>query len=325
MTNAALDFVDPELRAKAASVPPVVMTNELLAPLRAMGAQMWSAELRTAATDHVIVTQHIVSGPANAPDVRILVFAPHGAARPMPAYLFLHGGGFVMGAAEMKAPVLMAVAQQIQCLVVSVDYRLSPDTIFPGALEDCYAALTWLHESAEALGVDRKRIAVGGESAGGGLAASLALLTRDRGAISICQQILLQPMLDDRTAHASGSTPHHFIWSAQNNRFGWTAYLGQEPGGSGISPYAAVARAQHLEGLPPTFIGVGALDIFAEESVEYARRMTRAGVPTELHVYPGAYHAFDMVHGAAVTQAFLQDWRRALRRGFQGEASGASP
>jgi acetyl esterase/lipase len=185
-------------------------------------------------------------------------------------------------------------------------------------VEDCYAALRWTHEQAQQLGVDRERVAIGGTSAGGGLAAALALLARDRAEFKIALQILLVPMLDDRTAVAADPHPFtgEFTWTPANNVFGWTALLGRAPGGEGVSPYASPARAESVAGLPPTYIGTGALDLFLEEDMEYARRLMRAGVPTELHVYPGAYHGFSRAADARVTKAYTRDYTDALQRAF---------
>ena len=187
-----------------------------------------------------------------------------------------------------------------------------------GQVEDCYAALQWLHAHAKELGVDAAWIAIGGASAGGGLAAGLALLTRDRGEVPLAFQLLIYPMLNDRTVAAAESHLYtgEYIWTPEANRFGWTALLGQEPGGPDVSPYAAAARAEHLEGLPPAFLSVGTLDLVLEEDLEYARRLMRAGVPTELHIYPGAYHGFNMVVGAKVTRSFVRDYLDALTRAF---------
>jgi triacylglycerol lipase len=148
------------------------------------------------------------------------------------------------------------------------------------------------------------------------LAAALGLLARDRGEIALAFQLLIAPMLDDRTCTLAEPHPYtgEFIWTREANRFGWTSLLGQEPGVPDVSPYAAAARAEHLEGLPATFINVGALDLFLEEDIEYARRLTRAGVPTEFHIYPGAYHGFRMVADAQVTQTAARDQLAALKR-----------
>jgi acetyl esterase/lipase len=207
------------------------------------------------------------------------------------------------------------LARELGCVVVSVDYRLAPETTFPGAVEDCYAALRWLHAEARTLGVDVGRIAIGGESAGGGLAASLALLARDRGEVPLAFQLLIYPMLDDRTGVTVEPSPTvgEFGWSRESNRFGWASLLGRDPGGADVSPYAAAARAEDLAGLPPAYIAVGTLDLFLEENLEYARRLMRAGIPTELHVYPGAYHGFQgMAPEARISKAFVNDYFAAL-------------
>jgi acetyl esterase/lipase len=176
-----------------------------------------------------------------------------------------------------------------------------------------------LYTNASDLGVDATRIAIGGDSAGGGLTAGLALLTHDRGEVPLVFQLLIYPMLDDRTVTATDPHPYtgEYVWTAESNHFGWTALLGKEPGGPDVSPYAAAARAEYLEGLPPAFIGVGTLDLFLEENMEYARRLMRVGVPTELHVYPGAFHAFPMAADANVAQVFKRDYLNALARAFK--------
>jgi triacylglycerol lipase len=211
------------------------------------------------------------------------------------------------------------------CVLVSVNYRLAPETRFPGAVEDCYAAPAWMVVNSEALEVDVSRIGVMGESAGGGLAAALALLVRDRGAFSLAFQHLIYPMIDDRTVVHPEPHPYtgEFIWTPESNAFGWAALLGVEPGSDGVSPYAAAARAESVNGLPPTFISTGALDLSLEEDVEYARRLIREGVPVELHVYPGGFHGFTIASGATVAQAAQRDSRAALKRALA--SSGPEP
>jgi acetyl esterase/lipase len=234
--------------------------------------------------------------------------------------LHVHGGGYVMGSPDMGAPTNAAYAAQIGAVVVSVDYRLAPETPHPGPVEDCYAALAWLHANADELGVDRARIAISGESAGGGLAAALTLLARDRGKIPVCFQHLIFPMLDDRTTTKADPSPYlgQYVWTPQANVFGWTSLLGHAPGGPGVSPYAAPARAEDLAGLPPTYIICGALDLFLEEDMDYAKRLIRAGVPTELHIYPGAPHGFMFVADAEVTRTFARDSMAAMKRALAG-------
>ena len=183
-------------------------------------------------------------------------------------------------------------------------------------MEDCYAGLAWLHAQAAALGVDPGRVVVTGESAGGGLAAALVLLAKHRGEFPVAFQHLVFPMLDDRTVTQPDPSPFlgQFVWTRDSNRFGWTALLGGPPGGADISPFAAPARASDLSGLPPTFMICGALDLFLEEDLDYARRLIRAGVPTELHIYPGAPHGFMFMPDTQVSRTFARDSMGALAR-----------
>lgn len=314
-------LVDSELVAALALMPPFNLTVEMLPQTRGMMVEMLKQQRDAAPPSDVIVEERHVPGPAGAPDVRVVIYSPPGGASGLKAgYLHIHGGGYVMGSPEMFDMQNKAVVRDVGCVVVSVDYRLAPDTPHPGPVEDCYAALKWFYANATSLCVDPKRIAIGGESAGGGLSAALGLLTRDRGEVPLIFQLLIYPMLDDRTVTRSEPHPFagEFIWNAQSNHFGWRSLLGQEPGSSGVSPYAAAARAETLAGLPPTFISVGALDIFLDEDIAYAQRLMAAGVPTELHVYPGAYHGFDVAFDADVTKRFRRDSTAALKRALTG-------
>jgi triacylglycerol lipase len=246
--------------------------------------------------------------------VPVRIYTPAGGTAARPAILHIHGGGYVLGSVATNHASNMLLAADVGAVVVSVDYRLAPETPAPGSVEDCYAALCWLHEQAGALGVDPARVAVRGESAGGGLAAALCLLARDRGGPAIAHQNLIYPMLDDRTCITR--QPDHlgaFVWTPQANAFGWRSLLGQNPGAADVSPYAAPARANDLSGLPPSFIAVGALDLFLVEDMDYARRLIEAGVATELHVYPGAYHGFDVLPDAPASVRMKQDAAAALR------------
>lgn len=312
-------LVDPEIVSMLDMFPRLHFTGESLPQIRALLKEM-DAHTPVAVPEYpdVAVAERHVPGPQDAPDVRVLVYQPKNVSSPVPALLWIHGGGYVIGSADQADAQLKAIVSAIRCAAVSIDYRLAPETPHPGPVEDCYAALKWLHTNASELHVDRSRIAIGGDSAGGGLAAGLALLTRDRGEVPLVLELLIYPMLDDRTVTSADPHPYtgEYIWTADSNRFGWTALLGREPGGIGVSPYAAAARAEKLEGLPPTYISVGTLDLFLEEDMEYARRLIRAGVPTELHVYPGAFHGFPMVANAKVTQAHTRDYLNALERAF---------
>ncbi len=286
-----------------------------------MLAEMARARPPIPAAADVVVTEHYVPGPAGAPDVRVLVYTPARDEGLRPAYLHIHGGGYVMGAPEMTSDNSIGLVREIGCVVASVDYRLAPETQFPGAIEDCYAALVWLHAEASRLGIDPGRIAIGGESAGGGLAAALALLARDRKKVPLVFQLLIYPMLDDRTVSDSDNDPHvgEFIWTRQNNRFGWSALLGSAFGSQSVSPYAAAARAEDLGHLPPAYISVGSLDLFLQEDLSYARRLLRSGVPTEVHVYPGAFHGFEIAVDADVTKTSIRNSNAALKRALQSD------
>lgn len=307
-------LVDPEIAPLIERLPGFSFEGVDLVEMRALMASM--APPRAAPPDDVEVYEAEAPGRDGAPGVRLIVTAPRAAAASRPGILHIHGGGFVMGSADMTADTDAAYAHELGAVVASVDYRLAPETPHPGPVEDCYAALAWLYAEAPRLGVDRGRIIVTGESAGGGLAAALVLLARERGEIPIAFQHLVFPMLDDRTVTHPEPSPYlgQFVWTPESNRYGWTSLLGGAPGGPDVPPFAAPARAEDLSGLPATFIIVGALDLFLEEDLDYARRLIRAGVPTELHVYPGAPHGFMLMADAEVSRAFARDSMSALAR-----------
>jgi acetyl esterase/lipase len=246
----------------------------------------------------------LVPGREGDPDVRIFIYKPSEQNETLPGFLWIHGGGYVMGSADGDDYVNKLRVKSMGCVVVSVDYRLSPECAYPGPVEDCYAALKWTFDHADEFGIDTSRIAIGGASAGGGLAAGLALLARDRAEVDIVYQMLVYPMIDDRNiAPASETLADTIVWSREKNLFGWTSYLGRAPGGDDVPYTAAASRATDVSGLPPALIVVGDLDLFVDEDVEYARRLIQAGVATELHVYPGAFHGFNaFAPGAPVSR-----------------------
>lgn len=241
------------------------------------------------------------------PDVQVRVHRAGDAAGPLPCLVSIHGGGMVMGSALMDDPKFDAWCPQLGLVGVSVDYRLAPETPYPGPLDDCYAALRWVADHADELGVDPARIGVGGISAGAGLAAGVALLARDRGEIPLAFQLLETPMLDDRQITPSSRLDDLAIWSRQANRFGWSSYLGELYGTDAVPAYAAPARATDLAGLPPAFVSVGTCDGFRDEAIDYALRLNQADVPCELHVYPGAPHGFQMAADAALVRRARRD------------------
>ncbi|WP_329408884.1 alpha/beta hydrolase [Nocardia vinacea] len=242
--------------------------------------------------------------------VSVRVFRPAQVRGPAPGLLFIHGGGYIIGTAAMGDSFCRRVANRLGVVAASVEYRLAPEHPFPTPLEDCYAALRWLTDQPD---VDSERIALAGESAGGGLAAALALLARERAEVRPVLQVLSYPMLDDRTTERTDIDHRGLrLWSPRSNRFGWHSYLG--PAASGAAPpLAAPARYENLSGVCPAWIGVGTNDLFHDENIAYAERLRRAGAPCTVHVVPGAYHGFDLIETwAPISRAFLQARLTAL-------------
>ncbi len=259
-------------------------------------------------SDAVERVEHEVPGD---PAVPVRVHRERGTTSPRPALFSIHGGGFVLGSYDMDDARFDRWCPNLGIVGVSVEYRLAPEHPYPAPLEDCYTALRWTYEHADELGIDRDRIGIAGVSAGGGLAAGLALLARDRGEVPIAFQLLDCPMLDDRQVTASSQLEGLYVWSRESNEFGWRSYLGDLYGSADVPAYAAPARATDLAHLPPAFVSVGAIDGFRDEDVEYAMRLNQAGVPCELHVYPGLPHGYSLVPDApAVKRAHrdLEDW-----------------
>jgi acetyl esterase/lipase len=312
-------LVDPALESFL-EAPPLEITTETLPAVRQSLKDIYGAVLGES-DPGVVSTEHLVPAQAGVPDIRLHVHTPPGPKQARPVFYHIHGGGFILGDAEMMVPLSQARARNFDCVVVSVDYRLAPETPYPGPVEDCYAGLRWTVEHAAELGIDPSRVVVGGESAGGGLAAALCLLARERGGPPIALQFLVYPMLDHRTATPADVYGNRhageFAWTHGANRFGWSAMLGDiDPAGE-VPATCSPARAASLADLPPAFIAVGALDLFVDEDIDYAARLGRDGVPIELHVYPGAFHAFDVVATAPVAIQFQEDCARALRKAFR--------
>ncbi len=305
MRRRALAAIPPELRHPVLYLP-LSFTN---AATLALGRRLPFPG--SAIRAGVEVEQHTVPVTATAPAVTVLTY--QAATRPTPsgALLWIHGGGTIMGAARDCHVLCSRIAEELGLLVVNVEYRLAPENSYPAALDDCYRALRWLHDNATDLGIDPARIAVGGQSAGGGLAATVVQRAHDT-KVPVRFQLLLYPMLDDRTvlpAEAPGRRA--YTWTAASNHFAWTAYLGHPPRDQDERPYIAAARRGDLTGLPPAWIGVGDIDLFHHEDVAYARRLRESGVECELLVEPGMYHGADeLLDGRAASMTAFRS--RAL-------------
>ena len=313
-------ITDPQLVAGLAgfeeAVPGGITLDDIPATRQFLDGLNSAMAAQAPAIPGVVTSDHHAPGPDGAPDVMVRIYQPETRPDTLPALLWIHGGGYVLGNVQSDDLKAKGLAHALNCVVASVEYRLAPEHAFPAPLEDCYAALTWLASNADQFGINAARIAIGGASAGGGLAAGLGLLARDRAEVDICYQLLIYPMIDDtNVAQAGPDMPDAPVWTRANNLVGWRSYLGQEPGSDGISEYAAAFRAEDVSGLPPTYIGVGTPDLFRDEDIAYAHRLIRAGVPTELHVYADGYHGFDaFAVESDAAQRFTAEYTNLLAR-----------
>jgi triacylglycerol lipase len=281
--------LNDDVREALKAVPFPAISAENLAWMRATRYEQAEPPVLS---DKVERRNVVVPGPAGAPDIELRVHRPAGVDGPLPCLYWMHGGGLIMGNNRQDDLRFDHWCDRHRIVAVSVEYRLAPETPYPGAIEDSYAGLVWVQDHAAELGIDVQHMGIGGPSAGGGLTAALALLSRDRGlpAAPLRSQLLIYPMLDPTvsTPSAQWDVP---IWPPQSNRFGWSSYLAGVVGD--IPAYAAASRATDLAGLPPAYMFVGGVDGFVDEDLDYARRLNHAGVEIELHVYPGAPHGFD--------------------------------
>lgn len=309
--------LDAELAAALPALPEDDLTD--LPAARARRA----ARLRDApAPDTTGVTFHPLAVPG-PPDVPVRVYSPSGQQGPLPAICDFHGGGFVLGTLDDVHGRALRLCREVNAVVITVDYRLAPEHPYPAAVEDCYAALCWVSEQAGRIGVDPERIALHGQSAGAGLAAAVALLARDRGGPTPCFQYLGVPALDDRLGTASmrdfTDTP---AWQRHKSALSWDSYLGKGvPGTRDVSPYAAPARATDLTGLPPAYLTAMQFDPLRDEGIAYARQLLDAGVPVELHLFPGAFHGSVGVAAAEISRRELAEQTAVLRRACHGPAA----
>ncbi|MFE2727836.1 alpha/beta hydrolase [Kitasatospora sp. NPDC059327] len=309
---------DPELGAALAALgdevrAPVTPENLAVRQQRDAAARPRPTLRDLRADGRFEVTELRVPGAPDGPEVTLVSARPAGITRPLPLLYYLHGGGMIMGNAWSVLPQLLREwSLPLELAVISVEYRLAPRARHPGPVEDCYAGLVWATANAAALGVDADRVVLGGKSAGGGLAAALALLTRDRGGPTPIGQLLLCPMLDDRDAtFSSRQMAGVDTWDRVSNATAWQALLGDRYGAADLSPYAAPARATDLTGLPPAYLDVGSAETFRDEDVAYAQALWQAGGEAELHVWAGAFHGFDTI---APRSAVARDAREARTR-----------
>jgi acetyl esterase/lipase len=306
-----LSFVDPELRQMAKMFPRLPFRRWNLRLIR------WLSKLQPKAKqpDDIQVDDVWIQSQDPGHKIRLRVYRPRMIVTPAPVLVWMHGGGFFIGTPEQNDPFLFHLVQELSIVVVSIDYRLAPEHPFPTPLYDCYAALKWVQTHPELLGIDSNRIAIGGESAGGGLAASLAQLAHDRGEIHPVFQLLVYPMLDDRTTLRTDMMDKEWIaWSIENNRLGWEVYLHQPCGLEKVPDYAVASRRADLTGLPPAWIGVGTLDLFYEEDLAYAQAQKRCNVACEVLIVSGAFHGFDQFDPKLnVVQDFRKSQIAALR------------
>ncbi|MCM6778583.1 alpha/beta hydrolase [Nocardia sp. CDC159] len=307
---------DPELAEVAAARVGGSFAD--VAATRRNSAQTMAGLPRYRSPIDLEISDRTIPGAAGV-EVPVRIYAPRERTGPLPGVVYFHGGGFIVNAVADSDLESRRIAAEVGAVVISVDYRLAPEHSFPAALDDCFAALEWTAKNAAELGVDPGRIGVGGESAGGGLAAAVALRARDEHGPSIRFLRLMIPMLDDRSqtpsARAYTDTP---VWNRAINEQCWSYYLGAGvPGSAEVSPYAAPARAEDLSALPPTYLTAMQFDPLRDEQIEFAQRLLQAGVNTEFHCYPGTYHG-SYLTDAAISRRILTDSTEALRRGLVG-------
>jgi len=309
--------LDPEIAEVFPHIPVLDLTDIPTARTTMMD-MLAAAQAGVQRSENVSYADHQAPGLDGAPEVRVRVYRPSGRPGPLPCLYWIHGGGHVLGQIEQDDPMMEHIVEAVGCAAVSVEWRRPPEHPFPAPMDDCYAGLKWAFGNAAELGLDPERIAIGGASSGGGSAAGLALLVRDRGEVPVCFQLLVYPMLDDRNVTpASHAVTEPRVWNRQSNLIGWQSYVGDAVGTDQVSPYAAPTRADSLAGLPPAYLPVGDLDLFIDEDIEYAQRLQQADVPAELHVYPGGIHGFDLLApGSGLAQRFIRDRDDALRRAF---------
>jgi acetyl esterase/lipase len=311
-----LHRIDPELLPLFLKAP---MPDLVDLPLARLQFHRYVQPPYAAPPDPRVTHKDVVApGNGESPQVKLRIFHPVGKESPLPCVFWTQGGGYVLTSANMDDPWCEELAMRHSCVVVSVDWRRAPEHPYPAASEDCYTGLAWVVAQSDALGIDPRRIVIGGHSSGGGSTASMALMVRDRGEFTVAHQLLIYPMIDDtNTTPSSYQVTDPELWNRACNQIGWKHFLGNSYGTADVSPYAAPARMKNLAGSIPASILTGELDLFRDENQTYAARLVDANVPVELHVYPGAPHGFDRVAPyAKVSRSFFADRDAILDRVF---------
>jgi len=314
---------DPELQSLLEFLPDTSLG--IHDPVQARAGFLELIALLNADVDRsgVAIENRSIPGPVGAPDIPVRIYSPEGLDKTVPGILHIHGGGFVIGDLDSELGSCVALCRNLGVVVVSVDYRLAPETPYPGPLEDCYAALKWMSSNSAQLKIDPARLAVFGLSAGGGLSAATALLARDRGGPPICFQYLGIPELDDRLQTPSMlrfvDTP---MWNRPNAELSWDFYLGDQyqRGADDVPYHAAPARAEDLAGLPPAYVSTMEFDPLRDEGVAYALRLMQAGVATELHSFPGTFHGSSLFTTAQISRRESTEMFAVLRRALRIDA-----
>lgn len=313
MHVSSAELLDPDLRAALGAIPSFEVSATTLGRIR---QEIVAQPVPAPPAPGIVMEERFIEG-VDGHKVRVLIFTTARQRRPG-ALLWIHGGGMIMAAPDGNAPLCRYLAHVTGSVVVAVQYRLAPEHPHPAGLDDCYEVLRWMGTAGHEFGYPTDQLIVAGESGGGCLAAGVALLARDRGEFGPVGQVLLYPMLDDRTGTASDPDPlphtGEFVWTRTSNHFAWTAVLGQDAGVSSVSAYAAPARATDLSGVANTTIIVGDLDLFLGDALRYAAKLAASAVPLSLHVYPGAYHGFvTLAPDAAVSQTAFAVFVNAIQ------------
>lgn len=306
--------VNPELLSTLEILPDFDFRPENLPAIQEGILQMRPA---TVVDESLSLTDESIVGP-DANPLRVRIYRPKSNNESLPVLLWIHGGGYILGSIEESDDLCMNFVKGANCVVVSVDYRLAPEHPYPAPIEDCYAALKWIADNAESLNIDSNRIGVAGASAGGGLTAALTLLARDRQYPSVCFQMPLYPMIDDRNnTPSTNEIKEGFVWNQKTNEIGWKMHLGKIHGTNLIPAYAAPARAEDYRNLPYTYTCVGQLDPFRSETLTYVTKLAEAGVDVEFHLYPGAYHGFELTNpNAEISIRALNEYIQAVKTGL---------